>query len=91
MYKYFNLFCKGHTATACWVFEIHVIIIIRIFCIFGNNYHIYLIYYLQPWSGEYVDFKGKGTYKCVCCGSDLFRLVILVQQCYGCPKAALLP
>jgi len=25
-----------------------------------------------PWSGEYVDFKGKGTYKCVCCGSDLF-------------------
>ena len=34
--------------------------------------------YLQPWSGEYVDFKGKGTYKCVCCGSDLFRLVILV-------------
>ncbi|XP_078376264.1 peptide methionine sulfoxide reductase MsrB-like [Oculina patagonica] len=25
-----------------------------------------------PWSGEYVDFKGRGTYKCVCCGSDLF-------------------
>ncbi|KAJ7391968.1 Peptide methionine sulfoxide reductase B2, chloroplastic [Desmophyllum pertusum] len=25
-----------------------------------------------PWSGQYVDFKDKGTYKCVCCGSDLF-------------------
>jgi len=25
-----------------------------------------------PWSGEYLDFKEKGTYKCVCCGSDLF-------------------
>lgn len=25
-----------------------------------------------PWSGQYVDFKGKGIYKCVCCGSDLF-------------------
>ncbi|PFX20609.1 Peptide methionine sulfoxide reductase MsrB [Stylophora pistillata] len=25
-----------------------------------------------PWSGQFVDFKGKGIYKCVCCGSDLF-------------------
>jgi peptide-methionine (R)-S-oxide reductase len=25
-----------------------------------------------PFSGEYNDFKGKGSYKCVCCGSELF-------------------
>jgi peptide-methionine (R)-S-oxide reductase len=25
-----------------------------------------------PFSGEYYDFKGRGIYKCVCCGNDLF-------------------
>ena len=25
-----------------------------------------------PFSGEYYDSKREGTYKCVCCGSDLF-------------------
>jgi len=25
-----------------------------------------------PWSGEYLDLKTKGIYKCVCCGSELF-------------------
>ena len=23
-------------------------------------------------TGEYFDFKGKGVYRCVCCGSELF-------------------
>ena len=26
----------------------------------------------RPFSGEYNDCKEKGTYKCVCCGSELF-------------------
>ena len=26
-----------------------------------------------PFSGEYHDFQGRGIYRCVCCGQDLFR------------------
>jgi len=26
----------------------------------------------RPFTGEYYNFKGKGTYTCVCCGSPLF-------------------
>ncbi len=26
-----------------------------------------------PFSGEYYDYKGEGTYKCVCCGAPLFE------------------
>jgi len=26
-----------------------------------------------PFSGEFYDYKGEGTYKCVCCGADLFE------------------
>ena len=26
----------------------------------------------RAFSGEYYDFKGEGTYACVCCGSELF-------------------
>jgi peptide-methionine (R)-S-oxide reductase len=26
----------------------------------------------RPFTGEYNDHKGKGVYKCVCCGSPLF-------------------
>lgn len=26
----------------------------------------------KPFTGEYHDFKGKGIYKCVCCGNELF-------------------
>jgi peptide-methionine (R)-S-oxide reductase len=26
-----------------------------------------------PYTGEYEDTKAPGTYKCVCCGQDLFR------------------
>ena len=27
----------------------------------------------RAFSGEYHDFKGKGVYKCVCCGNELFE------------------
>ncbi|TLX95741.1 MAG: peptide-methionine (R)-S-oxide reductase MsrB [Thaumarchaeota archaeon] len=27
----------------------------------------------MPFTGEYVDSKEKGTYKCVCCGNVLFK------------------
>jgi peptide-methionine (R)-S-oxide reductase len=26
----------------------------------------------RPFSGEYYQFKGEGTYRCVCCGTELF-------------------
>lgn len=26
-----------------------------------------------PFSGEFYDYKGEGTYKCVCCGTPLFE------------------
>jgi peptide-methionine (R)-S-oxide reductase len=27
----------------------------------------------RPWSGEYVDTKAKGVYRCRACGAELFR------------------
>ena len=27
----------------------------------------------RPFTGEYHDHKGKGVYKCVCCGEELFH------------------
>ena len=27
----------------------------------------------RAFTGEYHDFKGKGVYKCVCCGNELFE------------------
>ncbi|UCG53832.1 MAG: peptide-methionine (R)-S-oxide reductase MsrB [Candidatus Latescibacterota bacterium] len=27
----------------------------------------------RAFTGKYYDFKGKGTYLCVCCGNDLFK------------------
>ena len=27
----------------------------------------------RAFSGEYCDYKAKGTYRCVCCGAELFR------------------
>lgn len=27
----------------------------------------------RPFSGKYHDFKGEGSYRCVCCGNELFR------------------
>jgi len=26
-----------------------------------------------PFSGEFYDYKGEGTYKCICCGAPLFE------------------
>ena len=26
----------------------------------------------RPFSGQYNDFKGKGSYNCICCGQELF-------------------
>ncbi|CAH3145695.1 unnamed protein product [Porites lobata] len=39
-----------------------------------------------PWSGEYVEFKGKGKYKCVCCGSDLFSSSAKFESGTGWPS-----
>ncbi len=27
----------------------------------------------KPFTGKYWDFDGKGSYKCICCGQDLFE------------------
>ncbi|XP_073235214.1 peptide methionine sulfoxide reductase MsrB-like [Porites lutea] len=39
-----------------------------------------------PWSGKYVEFKGKGKYKCVCCGSDLFSSSAKFESGTGWPS-----
>lgn len=41
------------------------------------NYKSFFLVSLQPWSGEYLDLKTKGIYKCVCCGSELFRYELM--------------
>ena len=41
-------------------------------CLLEPNAVVSLLY-SQPWSGEYIEFNGKGTYQCICCGADLFR------------------
>lgn len=41
------------------------------------NYKSFFLVSLQPWSGEYLDLKTKGIYKCVCCGTELFRYELM--------------
>lgn len=35
---------------------------------------VHFYHALQAFTGKYYDHHEKGTYQCVCCGSELFRL-----------------
>jgi len=40
----------------------------------------------RPWTGKYNDFKGKGTFICVCCGNPLFRSAAKFDSGTGWPS-----
>lgn len=40
----------------------------------------------RPFTGKYYDFKGKGTYNCVCCGQPLFSSVAKYDSGSGWPS-----
>lgn len=39
-----------------------------------------------PFSGEYHDYKGEGTYRCVCCGAPLFESTAKFNSGTGWPS-----
>ena len=40
----------------------------------------------RPFTGEYYRFKGKGRYRCVCCGNDLFNSETKYESGSGWPS-----
>jgi len=40
----------------------------------------------RPFTGKYYDFKGKGIYRCVCCGQPLFSSVAKYDSGSGWPS-----
>jgi peptide-methionine (R)-S-oxide reductase len=40
----------------------------------------------RPFTGEYYRFKGRGRYRCVCCGNDLFNSETKYESGSGWPS-----
>ena len=62
--------------TVCSANNSRTALVINLLFVSVNSESFFLVS-LQPWSGEYLDLKTRGIYKCVCCGSELFRYELM--------------